>query len=119
MSIILMAVAIWLGTWIGPQLAPMLGEFGGGIIGSIIVGFIVYAIWALISGVSLKIWGGLIFAVLLYVAQFISGYLTSALGVQAGLIGTLITAILMVLLWSWVGGKSQKKGPSLPSVKGL
>lgn len=107
MGIIFMMVAIWLGTMIGSSVASMLG-FAGGIIGAIVVGFMVYIVWALISGQRINLMNGVIFAVLVYIAQLISGMIFSATGWGGGIIGYFMTAFIMSFLWGWIGRGSAK-----------
>ena len=107
MGIIFMMVAIWLGTMIGSSVAAMLG-FAGGIIGAIVVGFMVYIVWALISGQRINMMNGVIFAVLVYIAQLISGMIFGATGWGGGIIGYFITAFILSFLWGWIGRGSAK-----------
>jgi hypothetical protein len=107
MGIIFMMVAIWLGTMIGSSVASMLG-FAGGIIGAIVVGFMVYIVWALISGQRINLMNGVIFAVLVYIAQLISGMIFGATGWGGGIIGYFITAFILSFLWGWIGRGSAK-----------
>jgi len=107
MGIIFMMVAIWLGTMIGSSVASMLG-FAGGIIGSVVVGFMVYIVWALISGQRINLMNGSIFAVLVYVAQLISGMIFGATGWGGGIIGYFMTAFILSFLWGWIGRGSAK-----------
>ena len=107
MGIIFMMVAIWLGTMIGSSVASMLG-FAGGIIGSVVVGFMVYIVWALISGQRINMMNGAIFAVLVYVAQLISGVIFGATGWGGGIIGYFMTAFILSFLWGWIGRGSAK-----------
>ena len=107
MGIIFMMVAIWLGTMIGSSVASMLG-FAGGIIGAVVVGFMVYIVWALISGQKINLMNGVIFAVLVYVAQLISGMVFGATGFGGGIIGYFITAFILSFLWGWIGRGSAK-----------
>jgi len=107
MGIIFMMVAIWLGTMIGSSVAAMLG-FAGGIIGAIVVGFMVYIVWALISGQRINLMNGVIFAVLVYIAQLISGMIFGATGWGGGIIGYFITAFILSFLWGWIGRGSAK-----------
>ena len=84
MGIIFMMVAIWLGTMIGSSVASMLG-FAGGIIGAVVVGFMVYIVWALISGQKINLMNGVIFAVLVYIAQLIARMIFGATGFGGGM----------------------------------
>ena len=107
MGIIFMMIAIWLGTMIGSSVAAMLG-FAGGIIGAFVVGFMVYIVWALISGQRINLLNGAIFAVLVYIAQLISGIIFGATGWGGGIIGYFITALILSFLWGWMGRGSAR-----------
>lgn len=102
MRIIFMMVAIWLGTLVGAMVTGMIG-FGGGIIGTIIVGFIIYAIYSLITGSKIKLMNGAIFAAIVWIAQMLAGIIGGFTGLAGGIIGLFFTAVLSSLLWSWVG----------------
>ena len=104
MGILFMAVAIWLGTSIGSGLAGMVG-FGGGILGALVVGFVVYLIWAVLSGVPIKLLSGVIFAVLVWIAQMIMGLVGGRLGLGGGILGLILTAVMLSFLWGWFGGR--------------
>lgn len=104
MGIVLMGIACWLGTIGGAMLAGMIG-LGGGLIGALVVGFIIYAIYTLLTGGKLKIFSGLIFAVLVYIAQIITGVLAGTTGLGGGLIGFFFTAVILSFLWGWFGGR--------------
>ena len=104
MGILFMAVAIWLGTSIGSGLAGMVG-FGGGILGALVVGFVVYLIWAFLSGVPIKLLSGVIFAVLVWIAQMIMGLVGGRLGLGGGILGLILTAVILSFLWGWFGGR--------------
>ena len=97
-----MMIAIGLGSLIGSSVATMFG-FAGGLIGSIIVGFIVYLIWAFLSGQKIKLWAGLIFAIMVWLANIIAGGIHGATGFGGGIIGLGITAVILSFLWGYFG----------------
>lgn len=108
-----MIVAIWLGTFIGAGLSGVIG-LGGGIVGSFIVGFIVYLIYTLLHGGKIVLMQGLIFAILVYVAQIIAGLIGGYTGLGGGLVGLGITGFVLAMLWGWFGGKKGSvKGSAL------
>jgi len=109
MNIIFMFVAIWLGTVFGAGFASMLG-FGGGLIGALVVGFIVYVIYTLVSGGKIQLMQGIIFAVLVYVAQLVAGFIGGNFGLGGGLLGLGVSAIVLSFLWGWFGGKGKGIG---------
>lgn len=105
LGIILMIVAIWVGTFVGAGISGFIG-FGGGIVGSFIVGFIVYLIYTLLHGGKIVLMQGLIFAILVYVAQIIAGLIGGYTGLGGGLIGLAVTGFILAMLWGWFGGKA-------------
>jgi len=102
-----MFVAIWLGSMIGSGVASMLG-MAGGILGAVVVGGVVYAIFALVKGEKMSLMSGLIFAVLVYVAQLLAGMVSGALGMGGGLVVLGIEAVLLSFLWGSFGASGKK-----------
>lgn len=102
MSIIFMMIAIGLGTLFGSPLAGIFG-FTGGIIGAILVGLVIYAIWAVLSGQKLNMWQGIMFAILVWLANIISGVIQGATGFGGGIIGLAVTALIVSFLWGYFG----------------
>lgn len=110
-GIILMTVAIALGTMLGGFIASFIG-FGGGIIGAFLVGFIIYFVWSMIVGAKINIKDGAIFSILVYIAQIIAGYLENMVGFGGALVAYLFTAVILSLLWGLIGGGKGKGGAS-------
>lgn len=104
-----MAVAIWLGTFIGAGIASFLG-FAGGLLGAIIVGFIMYIIYTLLTGGKINLYKGIIFAVVVWIAQMVSGVIGGKMGLTGGLLGLLVTAFIASFLWGWFGGRGAVAG---------
>lgn len=107
-----MALAIGLGSIVGNALASMIG-FAGGIIGSLITGFIIYVIYAFISGMPIKLFSGIIFAIMVWLANMLAGWIHGWTGLGGGIIGYLISAVILSFLWgNWgkgMAGQSTKK----------
>lgn len=97
MGIVLMMVAIWGGTFIGNMVAGMVG-FAGGLIGAIIIGFVVYLIWTLINGGKIDLMNGVMFSVLVYLAQLIQIALSGVIGFGGSIIGLFFTAVILSFL---------------------
>lgn len=113
MGIILMIVAVWLGTFAGAGISGVIG-LGGGILGTFVVGFIVYLIYTLVHGDKIELVSGLIFAILVYVAQIVAGVIGGYTGLGGGLIGLVFTGFILAMLWGWFGGKKGSvKGSAL------
>ena len=110
-GIVLMAIAIGVGTMVGNMVAGFIG-FGGGILGAFIVGLIIYVIWAYVVGARMDFKDGIIFSVLVYIAQIIAGYLQGFVGFGGALVAYLFTAIVFALLWGMIGGGKGKGGAS-------
>jgi hypothetical protein len=111
LGIILMAVAIGVGTMVGGMIAGWIG-FGGGILGAFIVGIVIYVIWAFVVGTRIDLKDGVIFSVLVYIAQIIAGYLQGMVGFGGALVAYLFTAVIFALLWGMIGGGKGKGGAS-------
>jgi len=103
MGVLFMLIAIWLGTSVGGSLTMAVG-LGGGLIGSFIAGFVVYLIYALLSGFKLELMSGLIFAIMVWLATTVAG-----LFAFTGIIGLFITAIILSFLWGAFGKGKRKK----------
>lgn len=110
MAVLVMIIAIAVGQFIGGYLMPYLGGLGGGILGSFIVGLIIYGIYALATKTKLTITGGVIFSILIYVANLIAGYAGTLIGITSGYMTLIIAGLVAALLWGWVGGKNAKSG---------
>jgi len=101
MGIIFMVIAIALGTMLGSLIAGWIG-FAGGLAGIFITGFVVYLIYAFMSGQKINIITGLIFAGLVWVSGIITGMVSGAVGIGGGLIGLFIQAIVLGFLAGYV-----------------
>lgn len=116
-----MMVAIWAGTFIGNIVAGMIG-FAGGLIGAIIIGFVVYLIWSLINGKPIDLTDGVLFSVLVYLAQLIQNALSGVIGFGGSIIGLFFTAVILSFLVGAVLGPKDAPvamGPSKGKSKGL
>jgi len=111
-SVILMAVAIGLGSVVGNAFAGMIG-FAGGIIGSILTGLVVYVIYAFLSGMPIRLIAGIIFAVMVWLANMLAGLVHGMTGFGGGLIGLFISAGICALLWGNIGA-SMAGTPTAP-----
>lgn len=92
-----MMVAIWAGTFIGNMVTGMVG-FAGGLIGAIIIGFVVYLIWALMKGTKIDLMNGIMFSVLVYLAQLIQNALSGFIGFGGSIIGLFFSAVILSFL---------------------
>ena len=114
MAFVMMIVAIAVGNVAGGFLLDVVGgTIGGTIIGTLLVGFVCYAVYTLVTKGKFNLTGGLLFAVLVFVASLVAGYMGDYLALGAGdLVLYVITGAIMAVLWSWIGGKasSGKKG---------
>lgn len=106
MGIVFMAIAITIANFVGPMLSGVVG-MSGGLLGTFILGAIVYAVYCLLTGTKMSLFGGAIFAVLVYVSGIVSAMITSATGFGGGLIGLFVEAMILSLAWGYFGkGKS-------------
>ncbi len=106
-GIILMIIAIALGNIVGGMIAGWIG-FAGGIIGVFVVGVVIYAIYMFATGGKIRIMGAVIFSVLIYIAQMLAGTLGGFVGVTGGIVTLVFTALIVSILWGWIGGKEAK-----------
>ena len=108
MAFVMMIVAIAVGKIAGGFLLDVVGgTIGGTIIGTLVVGFVCYIIYNLVTRGKFNLTSGLLFAVLVFVAELVAGYAGSYLALGTGdLILYAITGAIMAILWSWIGGKS-------------
>jgi len=105
MGMVIMVIAIALGTMVGSMLTGAVG-LAGGIIGSFAVGFVIYVIWAFLSGQRIQIMKGVIFAGLVIVANLIAGMVQGATGFGGGILTYVVQAIILMFLWGYFGGTS-------------
>jgi len=116
-GIVLMALAIGLGGVVGNALAGVVG-FAGGIIGTVVSGFVVYVIYALLSGMPIKLFAGIVFSILVWLANMIAGLVHGKTGIGGGLIGLGITAVIMAFIWgNWGAGMAGQTTSTKTSTK--
>ncbi len=113
MAIILMIIAIIAGQFVGSYLTGMFGSFGAGIIGSLLVGLVTYAIYTLLSRGKFGLFQGIMFSVMVYVANIAAGYVGGMLGLASGYMTLAIAGLIMSFVWGWVGGKGKGRGLKL------
>lgn len=101
-----MMVAIWAGTFIGNMVAGMVG-FAGGLAGAVIVGFVVYLIWTLINGRKIDLMDGVMFSVLVYLAQLIQVALSGFIGFGGSIFGLFFSAVILSFLVGLVLGTKE------------
>lgn len=101
-GIIFMMIAIGIGSLLGSLIASFMG-LAGGIIGTIVSGFAVYLIYAVISGMPIKLMAGLIFAIFVWIANMLAGMISGFTGLGGGIIGLGVTAIIMSFIWGNFG----------------
>jgi len=114
MGIVLMIVAIAVGQFAGGYLVPYLGQYGAGILGSLAVGAVIYVIYTFISKGKFTLTNLALFAILIYVANIIAGYVSTMIGIGGGYMTLLLGGIFMSFLWGWVGGKNAKSKVKSP-----
>lgn len=101
-----MVVAIVIGNFAGAFVASAIGMTGG-LLGTFIVGLVIYAVFCLLTGTSMNVMQGFIFAVLVYVSGLVTAWIGSATGLAGGLIGLVLNAVVLSMLWGYFGkGKS-------------
>ena len=115
MGIVLMMVAIFGGTFIGNMVTGMVG-FAGGLIGAIIIGFVVYFVWTLLNGIKIDLMDGLMFSVMVYLANLIQNALSGFIGFGGSIVGLFFSAIILSFLVGAILG--HKKAPIDIGAKG-
>lgn len=105
-GIILMMLSIWGGTAVGQMITAKIG-FPGGIIGAVVIGYVIYLVWCLLSGHAMDWMDGLLFAVLTYLAELIMQAISGVFGFGAGLIGLLLSALVLSFLVGAVLGAKE------------
>lgn len=97
-----MVIAIGLGSIVGNAVANIFG-LAGGIIGTLLTGFVIYLLYAFLSGMSIKLFAGIIFSIIVWLANMIAGLVSGWTGMGGGLITLIISAIIAMFLWSNFG----------------
>ena len=106
MRIIFMLISILVGNMAGVVISGYVGMTGA-LIGALIVGVIIYYIYSLLSGQPTNIMGAIVFGILNYVSVIFTGYVGTMTSVTTGIIALLIQALILSILWGWLGGKAQ------------
>lgn len=101
-----MVVAIVAGNLAGPMLAGFVG-FGGGLVGAFVSGLVIYAIYALLTGTPMNLFGAVTFSIAVYASVIITGLVSGYLGFVSGLVATLVQAVFLSVVWSAIAPKSQ------------
>ena len=105
MGLIFMVIAIWVGNLLGPMLGGFVG-FGGGLIGAFISGLIIYYIYSMISGSTISMMGGVVFAVCVYASVIVTGFVTGYVGFLSGIFAVFIQAIFLSIIYSAIAPKT-------------
>lgn len=110
-GIIIMAMAIGLGTAVGSAIATMIG-FAGTVVGTFVVGAMCYVVYALVMGLPLNVWLAILFAVSVWLANLFAGAVSGYTGLGGGIVGLFVTAVIASLIWGYIGGKGSPITPS-------
>lgn len=115
MAFVMMIIAIAIGNILGGYLLDYIGgTYASGIFGSLIVGFVCYIVYALATKSKIRLMSGIFFAVLVYVAGLLAGYVSDAFALgSADLMVYVVTGAIMAVLWGWIGGKTGSKAVRL------
>lgn len=107
-AVVMMILAIAVGKMIGGVLVDMFGgTIGGSIFGTLIIGFVCYFVYNIVAGGKFNIASGLFFAVLVFFADLIAGWIAGYINIGGSeLILYGLTGAIMALLWSYIGGKT-------------
>lgn len=106
MRIIFMVLSIVIGNFAGAYIEGFLG-MGGATFGAIIVGIVIYYIYSMLSGQKTFFVGAIVFGILNFVSIWITGYVGSITGFVGGIFAIVAQALVLSLVWGWVGGQVQ------------
>ena len=106
MGLVFMFVAIWVGNLLAPMLGGYIG-LTGGLIGTFITGLVIYAVFCLVSGTKMSIFGGAIFSISVYISAIATGYISGYFGFVTGLVATLVQACVLSLIFSSLAPKKE------------
>jgi len=106
MLIVFMAISIIGGNVAGSYLGSIIG-IGGAFVGALIVGLIIYFLYSLISGQKTNLVGAFVFGILNYLSTMLTTLVGSNVGIGGGIVTILVQALILSILWGWMGGKAQ------------
>lgn len=106
MGLVFMVVAIWVGNFAGPMLGGYFGA-GAGLLGAFVTGIIIYAVYSLITGSKMTLFGAVIFAVCVYISVMVTGMVTGMSGLLTGWVAIFVQAIILSLIYSWIAPKGE------------
>ena len=109
-GILLMIVAIAIGQVAADYLGSMFG-LAGGIMGAVLAGSVAYLIFSLVTGGKLGVMNGVIFVVLIYIAQLAAAYIASLAGMASGYLTLILAGVIVSFVWGWIGGRKQGQTP--------
>ena len=106
MGLIFMFVAIWVGNLLAPMLTGYIGMTGG-LIGTFITGLVIYAVFCLVTGTPMSIFGAVVFSISVYASAIATGYISGYFGFVTGIVATLVQACVLSLVFSSLGPKKE------------
>lgn len=109
MRIIFMLISIVLGNFVGAYISSFVG-IGGALIGALIIGIVIYYVYSMLAGQQTNILGAIVFGILNYVSTIITGYVGTMTNLSTGIVAIIIQALVLSMLWGYLGGKAQPKG---------
>jgi len=104
MRIIFMVISIVLGNVAGVLLAQRI-PVGGALLGAWIVGVVIYLIYSLLAGQQLSALGAVVFGILNFISTTLTGLISAQTGMIGGIVGIIVQAMILSLLWGWIGGQ--------------
>jgi hypothetical protein len=109
LGLVMMIISVGIGQLLGSMVEGVIGGYVGGTIGTLLaivaVGMVIYAVFTLVTGGKLDLMTGLIFAVIVYIANMIAGYIASMTGFGGGIVSLVAVGFIASLIWGYVGGK--------------
>lgn len=106
MGLVFMFVAIWVGNLLAPMLGGYIG-LTGGLVGTFISGLCIYAVFCLVSGTKMSIFGAVLFSISVYISAIATGYISGYFGFITGMVAVLVQACVLSLIFSSLAPKKE------------
>lgn len=104
----ILTICILIGNILGSMLGGTFGTFTG-ILGIIMANAIIYGIWALLTGQKMNGMTAIIFIIGMFIASYGAGQIASYLGYISGILLTIVEAVTLSFILSFIGPKQIQK----------
>lgn len=116
MRIVFMVISIVVGNIAGAFLSQRI-PFAGALLGALVVGIVIYLLYSLLAGQKPNLLGALVFGILNYVSTVITSLIGAQTNLAVGIFAIIIQAMVLSLLWGWIGGQKAPEVKTGLSVK--